>query len=97
MLRSRRDGDAGCDTLGVGHRPLKRLHAPHGSAAYREQSRDAQAVEQLLLRPDHVGDCDHRKAERIFGAGGWVYAGRAGAPLAASDHVGADQKGCPND
>ena len=52
-------GIAAATLLRIRHRPFERLHAAHGAAGDRQQSRDAQMVDQQLLQPHHVGDGDH--------------------------------------
>ena len=77
MARRRGDGHGGEDTLGIGGRPLQRLHAAHGAAGDAEELVDLQMLDQELLGPHHVGDGDDGKAEAVGPPGGGVDVARA--------------------
>jgi len=79
------------DALWVGDGPLQRLHRAHAAPRHGEQAGDAQPVEQVTLRLDHIGDGDQREACPIRPAIRRERRG-AGAALAAADHVGAEHE-----
>ena len=45
------------------------LHAAHGAARHRQQTLDAEMIDQHLLQPHHVGDGDDGKAHGVGLAG----------------------------
>ena len=92
MARGAGDGHGRAHALGIGRRPLQRLHAAHRAADDAQQFLDAQRVEQHRLGPHHVADGDQRKVEAIGLAGRGIDFGRAGRAHAAADDIGADDE-----
>ena len=70
--------------------PLQHLHAAHGAADDGVKRRQAEVVEQQLLRAHHVADRDEREGEAERAAGRGVDRRRPGRALAPAEHVGAE-------
>jgi len=92
MARRGGDGDGGEDVLGIGRRPLQRLHAAHGAAGDAEELVDLQMLDQELLGPHHIGDGDDGEAEAEGPARGGVCVPGPGGPQAAPQHIAADDE-----
>ena len=58
---ARRDDDRMAHALGVGERPLQRLHGAERAADHRGEALDAEAVGEPRLRLDPVLHCHHRE------------------------------------
>jgi hypothetical protein len=53
-------------------RPLQGLHRSHAAADDSKQPIESEAVDEQLLRPDHVAHHEHRKGEVVGFAGARV-------------------------
>ena len=80
------------DAVGVGQRPLQRLHRAEASAHHRRPARDAEPVGEPRLRLDPVLDGHHREARPVGFAGAGVGRRRAGRAEAAAEVVHADDE-----
>ncbi len=92
QLGRRGDDQGMADAIGIGQRPLQRLHAAQAAAHHRRPGVDAEVVGEPRLRVDPVFDGDHREIRAPGLAGGGVGAGRAGGPVAAAEVVQADDE-----
>ena len=91
-LGRRGDDDRVAHALGVGERPLQRLHRAERAADHRGEALDAEAVGEARLRLDPVLDRDHREVRAPGLAGRRVDRRRAGRAEAAAEVVRADDE-----
>ena len=80
------------DAIGIGDRPLHRLHRAEAAAHDRRPAGNAEAFGESRLRVDPVLDCDHREACAIRPAGAWIDRRRAGRAETAAEIVHADDE-----
>ena len=96
VLRGMAIAGGDCDrrkhAFGVARRPLQCLHAAHRAANHREQLVDAERRDQHRLRPDHIGNGDHRQIQAIRLPAIRIGAGRPGRAKATAQHVGTDDE-----
>ena len=91
-LRRRGDHDRVADALGVGERPLQRLHGAERAADHRREALDAEAVGEPRLRLDPVLHRHHREVRAPGLAGRRVDRRRPGRAEAAADVVRPDDE-----
>ena len=72
--------------------PLQGLHAAHAAAHHGQQALDPERIDQQFLGPDHIPHGDDREGQVIALAGFGIDGGRAGRPVAGTDHIGTDDK-----
>jgi len=92
VIRRAGDRQGGEHRVRVARRPLQHLHGAHRAAEHREQPRDAQMVDQPLLRPHHVVYRHRRKIDAPQPFPIVARAARAGGAHAAAQHIGADDE-----
>ena len=92
MARGAGDGHHGAHALGIGRRPLQRLHPAHRAADHRQQFFDSQGIDQHGLRPHHVAHGDQREMQPEGLAGRRIDFGGAGRAHAAANDIGADHE-----
>lgn len=90
--RAAGDGDDACDAGGEEGGGAQGEHAAHGGADGGVERGDAEVVEQAELAADHVVEGEDREAGGVGEAIAWVDGGGPGGPVAAAEHVGADDK-----
>ena len=86
------DDDGVAHALGIGQRPLQRLHRAERAADHRGEALDAELVGEAPLRLDPVLDRDHRELGAPRLAGGRVGRRRPGRAEAAAKVVRADDE-----
>ena len=86
------DRQGGEHRIRIARHPLQHLHPAHRAAQHGEQPRDAQVVDQHLLRTDHVVDGHRREIGAPRARAVVAQAARAGRAHAAAQHVGADDE-----
>ncbi len=86
------DRDGGENSFGTAHRPLQDLHAAHRAADHAKQLINAEAIDELLLRADNVGNGDGRETESIGLAGLRIVRRRSGRAHTSADDIRADDE-----
>ncbi len=92
QLWRRGDRQAVADALGVGDRPLERLHAAEAAANDCCPLLDAELIGQARLAVDPVLHRDDREVRAVDLAGGRVQAAGPGRAVAAAEVVQADDE-----